>query len=94
VCLLFRYIFSATSRASAAPLPRKRLKPSAHIGVGDRLHQFLDFRLKKVVRDDQRADGRAQVAVAGGNRLVDRGVQIASVLFIRQRFRRHDAIPD
>jgi hypothetical protein len=49
------------------------------IGVRDRLHQFLDFLFKKVVRDDQRADGRAQVAVACGNRLIDRGVQLGSV---------------
>jgi hypothetical protein len=61
--------------------PRIRLKPSPHESVRHRLHQFPDFRFKKAVRNDQRADGSAQVAVACGNCLVDGGVQLGSVVF-------------
>ena len=66
---------------SPAVSPRIRLKSPAHIGVRHRLHQFPDFRFKKVVRDDERADGRAQVAVACGDGLIDGGVQLGSVVF-------------
>jgi hypothetical protein len=62
--------------------------------VRDRLHQFLDFRFEKAVRNDQRADGRTEVAIARDDRLIDGGLQFGSVVFVLSRFRRHDAVPD
>ncbi len=58
------------------PSPRIRLEPSAQERTRDRLFQLLDLGLQKAVREDERANSRAQVAVAGGNRLIDRGLQL------------------
>jgi hypothetical protein len=75
-------------------LPRIRPEPSADEGVRHRLHQFRSLRFQKTVGDDERADGVAQVAAAGGDGLIDRGIQLASVVAVRRGFRRQDAAPD
>src|ERR1700682_5352905 len=51
------------------------LEFSARIGVRYGLHQFADFHLKELIRDDQRSHGIAQVAAAGRNGLVGRRLQ-------------------
>jgi hypothetical protein len=41
------------------------LKPSARIGVRNRLHQLACFKLQKIIRHDQRPDGIPRVAATG-----------------------------
>src|SRR6266700_1723420 len=57
------------------PSPGIAVKPSAHIGARDRLHQFADFGFQIIVGDDQGANGGSRVAAAGCNGLVDRLLQ-------------------
>jgi len=48
-----------------------------HIGLRDGFHQFADLGFQIVVRNDQRADGRAHVATACVDRLIDGGLTFA-----------------
>src|ERR1700730_10701120 len=51
------------------------LKSSARVGVRHRLHELADLRFQIFVGHDQRADGRAHVATARRNRMVERGLK-------------------
>lgn len=61
-------------------------KAAAHVGVRNGLLQLRYLGFQKVVRDDQRANSRARIAVAHRNRLIDRGLQPID-LFVRPRDR-------
>ena len=62
-------------------LPRVGPKASTRVGVRDGLLQLRDLGFQEIVRDDQRANGRAHIAVTDGDRLLDGRVQ-PIVLFV------------
>ena len=67
-------------------------KAPTHVGVRYSLLQLRYLGFQKVVRDDQRANGRTQIAVANGDRLVNGGFQ-PIVLFVRLRDRGRGTVP-
>src|ERR1700675_1470422 len=69
------------------------LKTAARIGARDRLHQLADLGFQIFIGYDPRADGRAQIAAAGRDRLVDGGFQPVMVPGIGLRRRGHDSVP-
>src|SRR5690349_5446333 len=65
------------------------VETSARVGVRDRLHQLAHLGLQKIVGDDKRANGGAQIALAGCDGLIDRGLQLAFLNGIGSRTEGH-----
>jgi len=58
-----------------------------------RLHQFAHFGFEKIIGHDKRADGGAQIAVAGGNGLIDGRLQPIVVCLAGLSMGGHRAFP-
>src|SRR4029077_957726 len=77
------YAFKSPVRlTSPRPSPGIALKPAPHIGMGYRLHQLAHFVLQKVVGENQRPDGRARVATARRNHLIDGNLQRVDLVLV------------
>ena len=79
-------------RNLTTPSHLSRVGPKAppRVGVRYGLLQLRDLGFQEIVSDDQRANSRAHIAAANGDRLFDGGIQ-PILLFVRLQVRGHGA---